>query len=604
MHLLFPETQPGGDKLWHRQQGTSGHQVSPWGVEALVGGFTTPIHHPNWQLQYLREAKKLNPRQARWALFFTWFNYSISYSPGPKNTKADALSHLQTPEETEEEPEPIIPEKLIVCPFQWNPRPKHLQCFHGHSAGLPTRSTICLPNSANSPHPANSTLLLLKIRYWWPNMARDVRRFVQGVYGLRHFQKPLPLTSRKAPPIAHSQPAMVTPGGRPFITDLPDSDGNTCILVIVDRFSKSCRLLSIRGLPTAMITAKLLFNSILRYFGIPEDIVSDWGPQLVSRVWKGFFNLLGVTMSLSSRNHPLTNGQAERKIQEIGRFLRTFCHGHQDSWNQFIDWAEYPQNSLRQPSTGFTPFQCVLGYQPPLFPWSGEPLEIPSVDYWFWESERVWDEAHHQLKRAVRRRKMTANLRRSEAPYYQPGQKVWLSTRDIRLCLLCKKLSPRYVGPFTILRQINPVTFQLPLLPQYRIHSTLHVSLLKPYHPPVSPSTEPGPSEEPPLPLILEDGAIYKVKKILDSRCCCGQLEYLVDWEDYGREERSWVPRNDILDPTLLEEFHSTHPNRPAPRGRGRPPRRRAPALWSGPWRGGKVTDRPGSHASQSQHTP
>ncbi len=392
--------------------------------------------------------------------------------------------------------------------------------------------------------------------------------------------------------------------GVDFITDLPDSDGNTCILVIVDRFSKSCRLLSIRGLPTAMITAKLLFNSILRYFGIPEDIVSDWGPQLVSRVWKGFFKLLGVTMSLSSRNDPLTNGQAERKIQEIGRFLWTFCHGHQDSWNQFIDWAEYPQNSLRQPSTGFTPFQCVLGYQPPLFPWSGEPLEIPSVDYWFWESERVWDEAHHQLKRAVRRCKMTANLRRSKAPYYQPGQKVWLSTRDIRLCLLCKKLSPRYVGPFTILRQINPVTFQLPLLPQYRIHSTLHVSLLKPYHPPVSPSTEPGPSEEPPLPLILEDGAIYKVKKILDSRCCCGQLEYLVDWEDYGREERSWVPRNDILDPTLLEEFHSTHPNRPAPRGRGRPPRRRAPALWSGPWRGGKVTDRPGSHASQSQHTP
>ncbi len=36
--------------------------------------------------------------------------------------------------------------------------------------------------------------------------------------------------------------------------------------------------------------------------------------------------------SLSSGYHPQTNGQTERKIQEIGRFLRTFCHDHQDSW--------------------------------------------------------------------------------------------------------------------------------------------------------------------------------------------------------------------------------------------------------------------------------
>ncbi|XP_059367578.1 uncharacterized protein LOC132106012 [Carassius carassius] len=42
--------------------------------------------------------------------------------------------------------------------------------------------------------------------------------------------------------------------------------------------------------------------------------------------------------------HPQWNGQTERKIQEIGHFLRTFCHGHQDSWNQFLEWAEYTQN--------------------------------------------------------------------------------------------------------------------------------------------------------------------------------------------------------------------------------------------------------------------
>ncbi len=262
--------------------------------------------------------------------------------------------------------------------------------------------------------------------------------------------------------------------GVDFIDCLPASDGNTCIIVIMDQFSKSCRLLPLRGLPTAMEAAEVLLNSVFRYYGIPEHIISDQGPQFVSRVWRSFFKLLGVTVSLSSGYHPQTNGQTERKIQEIGHFLRTFCHSHQDSWNQFIGWAEYTQNSLRQPSTGLTPFQYVLGYQPPLFPWSGEPSEVPTIDYWFRESERVWDDAHHQLQRAVRRRKMTADLRRSEAPQYQPGQKVWLSTRNIQMRLHYKKLSPRYVGPFTILRQINPVTFQLQLSPRYKINSTYH----------------------------------------------------------------------------------------------------------------------------------
>ncbi len=431
-------------------------------------------------------------------------------------------------------------------------------------------------------------------------MARDVRRFVQGCpdcaisKSSRHLPAgklhPLPIPNR---PWSHL--------GVDFITDLPVSDGHTCILVIIDRFSKFCRLIPLTGLPTALQTAELLFNGVFRYYGIPEDIVSDRGPQFISRVWKAFFSLLGVTVSLTSGYHPQSNGQTERKIQETGRFLRTFCHGHQNSWNQFLGWAEYAQNSLHQISTGLTPFQCVLGFQPPLFPWSGEPSDVPAVDYWFRESERVLDAAHHQLQQAVRRQRITADTRRSATPVYQPGQKVWLSTRDIRLHLPCRKLSPRFVGPFTILEQINPVTYKLQLPPQYKIHPTFHVSLLKPFSPSVS--LEPGRTEEPPLPLIAEEGAIYRVKEILESRRRGGRLEYLVDWDGYGPEERSWVSRPDILDPALLEEFHAAHPDRPAPRGQGRPPRRRGRPSGAGRGEGGTVTDRSGSQPSQLQRS-
>uniref|UniRef100_A0A9J8BNF7 Chromo domain-containing protein n=1 Tax=Cyprinus carpio carpio TaxID=630221 RepID=A0A9J8BNF7_CYPCA len=186
---------------------------------------------------------------------------------------------------------------------------------------------------------------------------------------------------------------------------------------------------------------------------------------------------------------------------------------------------------------------------------------------------------------------MTADLRRSDAPAYQPGQKVWLSTRDIRLSLPCRKLSPRFIGPFTITEQINPVTFKLHLPPEYRIQ-----------FPCLTPQTLPSFCfsfhrawrSQSPLPLLLDDGAAYKVHEILDSRWRGGQLEYLVDWEGYCTEGRSCVPHNNILGPNLLVTFHSNHPERPAPRGRGRPPHCRGPRpSGAGRGEGGAVTDPP-----------
>lgn len=91
-----------------------------WGhwLEGSTHPFVVLTDHRN--LEYLRTAKRLNPRQAHWSLFFSRFNFTVTYRPGLKNTKADALSRQMEDNSPIQPPETIIPSRLIVAPIQWD----------------------------------------------------------------------------------------------------------------------------------------------------------------------------------------------------------------------------------------------------------------------------------------------------------------------------------------------------------------------------------------------------------------------------------------------------------------------------------------------------
>ncbi|XP_061636508.1 uncharacterized protein LOC133481318 [Phyllopteryx taeniolatus] len=179
---------------------------------------------------------------------------------------------------------------------------------------------------------------------------------------------------------------------------------------------------------------------------------------------------------------------------------------------------------------------------------------------------RTWERARQMLLRQGRSYKAAADRRRTPAPNYKVGQRVWLSTKHIPLRVESKKLAPRFVGPFPITKIINPVTVKLRLPRSMRVHPTFHVSLLKPAR--ESPLVPP--SRPPPPPRFVDGGPVFSVKRLLSSRRRGRGFQYLVDWEGYGPEERSWVPSAFIVDDSLIRDFHVAHPGAPGPSGAGR----------------------------------
>lgn len=73
-------------------------------------------------LANLQTAKTLNAGQARWALFFTRFQFSISYRPGSHNFKPDALSRQYSGSEDKTNLVPILPATCTVAVIPWEKR--------------------------------------------------------------------------------------------------------------------------------------------------------------------------------------------------------------------------------------------------------------------------------------------------------------------------------------------------------------------------------------------------------------------------------------------------------------------------------------------------
>ncbi|XP_061745260.1 uncharacterized protein LOC133544172 [Nerophis ophidion] len=214
---------------------------------------------------------------------------------------------------------------------------------------------------------------------------------------------------------------------------------------------------------------------------------------------------------------------------------------HQELRPRILDWGHsslfscHParrHTGLLLVSFTLSPFLPVLGHT---LLWISsrdfqhlEELEIavPSTRAHIRRCQRVWRAARAALKRASEKMCRNANRHRIPAPSYQPGQQVMLLTKDLSL----------------------------------QRHSVVHVSQIKPV---AESSLSPATPAPPPSRFLPNGDQVWTVKEILRVRRQGRGLVYLVDWDGYGPEDRSWVPASYLADPSLLEDFYRANPDAP-----------------------------------------
>ena len=84
---------------------------------------------------------------------------------------------------------------------------------------------------------------------------------------------------------------------------------------------------------TSLGVAWLFRDGVWKLHGLPEEVISNRGPQFVSNFMRGLSEILGIKVAASMAYHPQTDSQTECVNQEVEQFLCLFVNQRQDDWS-------------------------------------------------------------------------------------------------------------------------------------------------------------------------------------------------------------------------------------------------------------------------------
>jgi len=425
----------------------------------------------------------------------------------------------------------------------------------------------------------NTTVAVITKRFWWPNVTKEVREMCKACYecctSKINRKKPQGLLQPIEIPLFPAQSYNTD-----IIGPLPKSkNGNHCALIVVDRFSKRVFLEAISKFMTAVQMADLFVDTICYKHGrgVPLSVLSDNDKLFSANFFKALFSRLGTKWNFSTARTQSTDGQAERYVAVVEEILRTCVNYSQDDWEEQLSAIMFVINNQEKCSLlNKTPIQVEMNINPIIpadlitdittakavskntkdpDPKSAAQIRIQELtDQRVLISENIAYVQAQQKKYADKRRSIVNEL-------IVPGAKAYLDIPKVQMVQFglqpSKKLSAQVFGPFPIVKQLSPNSFELDLgiSANTRTINTFHVKYLRP----VTSTPYPTPGALKVLPVSGEnEEAEWELDAVLDTRVIRKKNQYLVRYKGYKLlRDCEWRPESELqeLAPELLAEF-------------------------------------------------
>jgi hypothetical protein len=165
-----------------------------------------------------------------------------------------------------------------------------------------------------------------------------------------------------------------------LITSLPKSRGYDSILTIVDHgCSQGALFLPCQSTITGLQIAKLYYQHLYPWFGLPHQIILDQDPHFMSHFGRVLAKELGITWNLSMAWHLQTNGLIEQKNQWLEQFL-WLVMANQSDWPTMLALTMLIHNNAKNATTGYTLNNLITGLEPMAIPDHGEGSDNPLAE--------------------------------------------------------------------------------------------------------------------------------------------------------------------------------------------------------------------------------
>lgn len=474
----------------------------------LQGRIFTVVTDCN-SLQASRKKLDLTPRVHRWWAFLQAFDFDIVYRDGKKMSHVDFLSRnpIPTPKlndsekikdkrvnlleistnwlKAEQQRDPEIVD--IISKLNDGEINRDLTSTYQIISGILHRKiqrnskTLCLPmvprafrwSVINNVHESlvhlgwEKTLEKVYDFYWFPNMRKYVRKFVENCVTCKLSKSKSGKTQAELFPI----PKVSVPWHTIHIDVTGKLSGanqtKEYIIVLIDAFTKFVLLVHSTKIDTSNAIKALKFGVGL--FGAPTRVIADQGRCFANKNFRDFCNTNNIQLHLIATGTCRANGQVERVMSTLKNMLTTVEVKKDKTWQDSIPDIQLAINSTVSRVTKTSPLELFIGKV-------ARPLSLLVLgdhDETEVDIEEIRERAARSITENAVQDKHRFDKTKAKVSNFKVGDFVLIENHERNQT----KLDPKYRGPFEVIELLEGNRYLLKSLDNNRTYKYAHERL-------------------------------------------------------------------------------------------------------------------------------